>query len=225
MSKTAILVDGGFFRRRIKTLYGDHSAQESADALASYCHRHLREHDYQHELYRIFYYDCPPVDKQIFHPLTGGSINLKAQDTYIWMTAFLDALKKKRKVALRLGQLDTENTIYTLNYTAVKRLCAGTLKPDQLTNKDFVLTISQKGVDMKIGVDIATLAYNKLVDQIVLIGNDRDFVPAIKLARTAGIDVVLDSMGENLKSDNPLAEHIDGLRSCGNPFSRGREQS
>ena len=225
MSKTAILVDGGFYRRRIKSLYGEHSAQETADALAVYCHRHLKEHGTNHELYRIFYYDCPPVDKQIFHPLTGASINLKAQDTYVWMTTFLDALKKKRKFALRLGQLDVENTVYTLNYTAVKRICARTLKPEQLTQKDFVLTISQKGVDMKIGVDIATLAYNKLVDQIVLLGNDRDFVPAVKLARTAGIDVVLDSMGELLSADNPLAEHIDGLRSCGNPFAKPHEMS
>ena len=224
MSKTAILVDGGFFRRRIKTLYGDHSAEETATALAAYCHRHLKEHAFTHELYRIFYYDCPPVDKQIYHPLTGQSVNLKNQDTYKWMSTFLSSLKKKRKFALRLGQLDIENTIYTLKYEAVKKLLSGSIQVSGLSEHDFVLTLSQKGVDMKIGVDISTLAYNKLVDQIVLIGNDRDYVPALKLARTAGIDVILDNLGENLSDDNPLAEHIDGLRSCGNPFQSKEKQ-
>ena len=32
----------------------------------------------------------------------------------------------------------------------------------------------QKGVDLKIGIDIASLAYKKLVDQIVLISGDSD---------------------------------------------------
>lgn len=223
MSKTAILVDGGFFRRRIRTQYGEHSPDETADALTNYCRRHLHEHALTHELYRIFYYDCPPADNQVFHPLTGKSINLKTQDTYKWMHTFLNCLKRKRKVALRMGILDTDNTVYTLNYSAVKKLCAGTLDVSGLTDKDFFLTVSQKGVDMKIGVDIATLSYNHLVDQIVLIGNDRDYIPAIKLARTAGIDVVLDIMGETLSDDNPLCEHIDGLRSCGNPFSKSAE--
>lgn len=218
MSKTAILVDGGFFRASIRAQYGEHLPEETADALVSYCRRHLREHNYAHDLYRIFYYDCPPADNQAFHPLTGKSINLKTQDTYKWMHAFLNHLKRKRKVALRLGILDTENTVYTLRYSAVKKLCNGSITKDELTEKDFRLNVSQKGVDMKIGVDIATLSYNHLVDQIVLIGNDRDYIPAIKLARTAGVDVVLDTLGDNLADNNPLVEHIDGLRSCGNPF-------
>ena len=63
---------------------------------------------------------------------------------------------------------------------------------------------------MKIGIDIATLAYKKLVDQIVLISGDSDFVPAAKLARREGIDFVLDSMGNHIADD--LLEHIDGLQ-------------
>lgn len=41
----------------------------------------------------------------------------------------------------------------------------------------------QKGVDMKIGLDIASLAYKKQLDQIILISGDSDFVPVAKLAR------------------------------------------
>ena len=53
----------------------------------------------------------------------------------------------------------------------------------------------QKGVDMKIGLDIASLSYKKLVDQIVLISGDSDFVPAAKLARLEGIDFTLTPWG------------------------------
>lgn len=225
MSKTAILVDGGFFRMRTSVLYGNHSARETADALSAYCKRHLNEHGMSHELYRIYYYDCPPADKQVFHPLLQKNINLKATDTYKWSCEFLTELKKKRKFALRLGILDVENTIYTLNYNAVKKICTGAKTQSTLITQDFELKIAQKGVDMKIGIDIATLTYNKLVDQIVLIGNDRDFVPALKLARTGGIDIILDTLGAKLSDDNPLVEHIDGLRTCGNPFARGKKQN
>ena len=88
---------------------------------------------------------------------------------------------------------------------------------DELTERDFTSSIKQKGVDMKIGMDIASLAYKKQVDQIVLIAGDADFVPAAKLARREGIDFVLDPLGHAIKDD--LFEHIDGKRSCGDPYS------
>lgn len=218
MSKTAILIDGGFYRKRIGKLYGDHPAQEAADGLISYAHRHLHEHSGSHELYRIFYYDCPPVNKQMYHPLLNRTINLGASRDYTWMVEFLDRLKEKRKVALRLGFLDEEHSVYTLNYAAVKKLCSGIILASNLRPEDFELTLRQKGVDMKIGMDIASLAYKKLVGQIVLIANDRDFVPAAKLARREGIDFVLDPLDMKISRDSGLFEHIDGKRSCGNPY-------
>lgn len=222
MSKTAILVDGGFYRVRDSMQYGYHSAEESARALSVYCHRHLKEHELAHDLYRIFYYDCPPSDKQVYHPLLKKDVDLKKTATYKWTIDFFNCLRRTRKLALRLGQLDIENSVYTLSYSTVKKLCAGKLQPHELTENDFVFTASQKGVDMKIGIDIATLAYNKLVDQIVVIGNDRDYVPAFKLARTAGIDIILDTLNQNLGDSNPLVEHIDGFRSCGNPYAKSK---
>lgn len=76
----------------------------------------------------------------------------------------------------------------------------------------------QKGVDMRIGLDIASLAYKKEVNQIVLISGDSDFVPAAKLARREGIDFVLDPLGAKVK-DN-LFEHIDGLNTKDDKFHK-----
>lgn len=64
---------------------------------------------------------------------------------------------------------------------------------------------------MRLGLDIASLAYKRQVNQIVLISGDADFVPAAKLARREGIDIVLDPMWATIRAD--LQEHIDGLRS------------
>ena len=72
---------------------------------------------------------------------------------------------------------------------------------------------------MRIGVDVASLAFKRQVDQIVLFAGDADFVPAAKLARREGIDFVLDPMWRSI-SDS-LMEHIDGLRStCPKPNGR-----
>ena len=51
MSKTAILVDGGFFRKRAKFLWGEHEPKETADALVTYAMRHLKERERLHDLY------------------------------------------------------------------------------------------------------------------------------------------------------------------------------
>ena len=67
------------------------------------------------------------------------------------------------------------------------------------------------GIDMKIGVDIATLALKGFVDTIVLFSGDSDFVPAAKLARREGIDFVLDPMRANVEPQ--LFEHVDGIKS------------
>ena len=124
---------------------------------------------------------------------------------------FFNALKAKRKVALRLGSLSDENAAYLLTQNAQKSIISGKRKLEDLTDDDFHINFAQKGVDMRIGLDIASLAFKKQVDQIILISGDSDFVPAAKLARREGIDFILDPMGAIIKPD--LYEHIDGLRS------------
>lgn len=215
---TAILVDGGFYRRRSQAAIGDISAQDRASELAEYCKRHLRSHgEWKHDLYRIFYYDCPPTSKRIFHPFLQKQVDLSKSELYVWMNQFFEELKKKRKFAIRLGKLADEQAHFTIRPSVVKQLCNGNIQFSDLTENDFCIEIDQKGVDMKIGLDIASIAYKKQVDQIVLISGDSDFVPAAKLARREGIDFVLDPLGSHIKPD--LFEHIDGLRTCDKAYT------
>ena len=210
MIKTAILVDGAFYRKRAFYLYGDISPAERAKELSSYCHKHIKTEKEGACLYRVFYYDCPPSKKMVYHPLLKKQIDLSKTEDYKWANEFFDELKHQRKFALRMGRLAEEQAHYSIKDSSMRKLLNGSIVLDDLSEKDFSLNIQQKGVDMRIGVDISSLAFKQQVDRIVLISGDSDFVPAAKQARREGIDFILDPMRTPIKED--LYEHIDGIR-------------
>ena len=221
MDKIAILIDGGFFKKRMRDIYGELSPEELAGKMIQQCQAHVRKQStktHKKELYRIFYYDCPPLTKKVTHPLSGETIDFSKKQSTIDALSFLDILRSKRKVALRLGKLSGNGSDYILPSYNVKKLCDGTLSLDTLKPGHLKLDVRQKGVDMRIGLDIASMAYKHQVDQIVLFAGDSDFVPAAKLARREGIDFILDPMWNHIAPD--LMEHIDGLYSvCEKPKS------
>lgn len=226
MTTTAILVDGAFFVKRYKKVFKDKLPLDPsvvASDLFAICQKHLEsrhEHVQRSSLYRIFYYDCFPSDKRVHHPISGQAIHFLKSDQYQFQHALFNELSKKRKVALRLGRLAQHSAGWRIRQGPTKELLKKTITVDDLAENDVSYEIKQKGVDMRIGLDIASLAYKKLVDQIVLIAGDADFVPAAKLARREGIDVVLDPMWTSVGED--LFLHIDGLRStCPNPNQAG----
>lgn len=214
MAETAILIDGGFYRKagvRPGLILRDDAVQ-SANNLMSYCNKHLADESEinKRNLYRIFYYDCPPIETPVFFPLTNQTIELKNSHTYKWSNEFYTCLRKKRKVALRMGVL-SGTVAFTIRLDVQRALCSGEKTINDLKSSDFELSAEQKGVDMRIGLDIASLAYKKQVNQIILIAGDSDFVPAVKHARREGIDVILDSLGQHITDQ--LAEHVDGMKS------------
>ena len=221
MRKIAILVDGGFYRKRAKILLGEKSAADRAAELEKYCRRHIEDSsslDGDAELYRVFYYDCPPATKKFFHPLHKKQMDFSKSTLYTWMNDFLQELKRRRKFALRMGRLSEEHGNYILTPEAVKLLCNGKMTIADLTDDHFHIDFTQKGVDMKIGIDIASMAYKKQVDQIILVSGDSDFVSVAKLARREGIDFILDPMKATIHED--LFEHIDGMRTQVDYISR-----
>lgn len=212
--KIAILVDGGFYRRRAKIVWGEKSAEDRVDEMMEYCYKHLsdkRAHK-KYELYRLFYYDCPPMERTVYHPFLKKNIDFRHTDLHTWMIAFLEKMTFRRKVALRLGDLAESQARYVLSPEALKGIMSGKVTLEDLTEKDFLLDVKQKGVDMKIGIDIASISYKHQVEKIVLISGDSDFIPAAKLARREGIDFVLDPLWHPIKPS--LQEHVDGVISC-----------
>lgn len=118
-------------------------------------------------------------------------------------------------MALRLGFASTSNN-WLIKPDKTKELLKGKIHVDDLKESDVYYEFRQKGVDIKIGTDITSMALKGAVDRIILISGDSDFVPAAKLARREGIDFMLDPMWNRIKQD--LFEHIDGLKStCKKP--------
>lgn len=236
---TAILVDGAFFLRRFKHCFPDHDRNDPssvAHGLGMLAYWHLvqrigasevMDQVSKHSLlaesrqfYRIFFYDCPPLEKRMHTPLGRRSVDFGKSPEALFRRKLHREVLKLRKVALRLGRLN-ETSKWRLTESATARLIAS---PAEFipTDNDFEIDTKQKGVDMRLGLDVASLAFKKQVDQIVIVAADADFVPAAKLARREGIDIVLDRMGEHHTAPD-LLEHVDALRDCFLPRPSGVE--
>ena len=220
-NKVAILIDGAYLIKRYNSLYGELPAPvEMAQKIVAASLQAVRQANKTNgkngqkvnhkSIYRIIFYDCIPLDKRVQNPVTKKGISLKNTDSAIFRNELHQELRKQRKVALRLGRLEGGKE-WVIKPEVSKALLKQTITIQDLSENDVRLEVKQKGVDMMIGTDIATLALKERVDQIILVAGDSDFVPAAKLARREGIDFVLDPMWNHINPD--LYEHIDGLTS------------
>lgn len=220
MIATAILVDGAFFLARYRKVWGDRDATDArtvAKTVFGMALEHLKALDRPREaLYRIYFYDCPPLSRTFVKPISGESMDFGRTGAAGFRRDLHDQLRRQRKMALRLGRL-AERGEWQLKHHSYQQLRDGSLSWENLGDEHFEPETRQTQVDMKIGLDIAALAYRQRVDQIVLVAGDADFIPAAQLAREEGIDFILDPMWQSIAPD--LHEHIDGLQSvCPRPF-------
>ena len=202
----AILIDAGFATREIKNQTGRPvQAADFASLVES-----IRKNAYltDKNLYRVFYYDAPPADGKLNNPIDGSTFDLSASNVARNNKQMLEGLKSLPFFALRMGQTSTNGGSWKIKMQSslnpVPGANSATLSPD-----DIAPNITQKGVDMKIGLDMATLALKKQVGIIVLVTADSDFVPAVKLARTEGVQIFLAHMGHKIKPE--LKDHADVL--------------
>lgn len=234
---TAILVDGAFFLRRFKHAFPDHDRSDPksvAHGLGMLAYWHLVQRigptqvmeqvarndllAESRQFYRIFFYDCLPLTKRMHTPLGKKSVDFGKSPEARFRLSLHQEIRKLRKVALRLGRLN-DSSRWRLSERATARLIdnPAAFSP---ADEDFEIDTKQKGVDMRLGLDVASLAFKRQVDQIVLVASDADFVPAAKLARREGIDVILDRMGDQ-RAAADLIEHVDGVRDCVMPTPVG----
>lgn len=212
--KMAILIDGGFFLKRLNFLCKPeyrNNVEYITKMIQILCTEHANRQGQQ--IYRIFFYDCPPLEKGLHNPLSKKFIKFNQTPLCQFKMMLFEKLRNMRKTALRLGRinLDTNNS-WQIKPETVKDLLSGkrdisSLNPDT----DILPSVRQKQVDMKIGIDIASMVLKHQVDTIVLVAGDGDFVPASKLARREGVDFILDPMWAHINPD--LNEHVDGINS------------
>jgi len=128
------------------------------------------------------------------------------------MDALLRELSLKDNVAYRAGQISFDGW-------AIKKHAARKIAKSQgvVKAEDFKPDMKQKRVDMKIGLDVAWLSSKGIVDRIVLVTGDSDFIPAMKFARREGVQIVLVTLGHRVKHE--LLVHADEHREVSYPQS------
>ena len=205
MKKTALLFDGGWFSKGLgKTLKLPHGWPSAAQVVKNA--QAVLEKD--EELFRIFYYDCEPFGREVTNPVDGSKVNYQTSPAYSARKSFFFDLGQTGFVALRRGELKARGWEFSLSYRKALMSGAPAAAP---TPQEVFPNFEQKGVDMRIGIDVATLALKKIVDRIVLFSGDTDMIPALKLARREGLQVFVVKLGSwPLKHD--LIEDSDGVR-------------
>jgi uncharacterized LabA/DUF88 family protein len=188
MRRYAILLDGGFVTKRLQRRLGRFPL--ATDILAECDRIGGSPLLANHERLRILFYDAPPADRRITNPLDGRSVDLAQTPQFARSQALHDSLELLPDVALRLGHLAVRG--WQVDSRTVRQLARA---PRQLTASDLRIVIEQKGVDLRIGLDIARLALRRHVDEIVIVTGDSDLVPALRFARREGLRVYLDFLG------------------------------
>jgi len=200
-SKVALLLDGGFVKKKLRQRQEQFA---TATDITSLCTEILAKPRLEKsELFRIFYYDAPPYEGDGENPIsrevTRFSTTLQAKQN----RALLDSLELQEDFAVRRGELMLSG--WKLGSQALRSLRKG--GPREIHGKDLVPDLSQKGVDLRIGLDIASLSVKRIVDILVLVTGDSDLVPAIKFARKEGLRVYLECLGHGVRRD--LKAHAD----------------
>lgn len=213
MQHYAILIDGGFAKRKLGTGVR-HATAEDFQRLIDVV-RALPELNDMH-LHRVYYYDSVPLESSHDKPLNGGKIEFANQDVATRSRQLFEQLCRLPFVALRLGEL-------SFNGWAVRGKLLNKANGDsvQVTHEDLKPHITQKGVDMRIGMDIAALTLKKQVQVIVLVTGDSDFVPAMKFARREGTQLFLAPMRHRIRPS--LFEHSDLILDFAPPVPVGQQ--
>lgn len=137
------------------------------------------------ELLRAYYYNCLPYKND-------ANPNPRDTERYSAKQAFLTAINRLPSFEVKKGRLDRHQ--FVCKKCKQKSLFTCPL----CKHADY--QYKQKLIDNLITVDIVSHSWRGLVDKIVLVAGDADFVPAIKEAKDAGVITHLYYASPNLGS-------------------------
>jgi uncharacterized LabA/DUF88 family protein len=193
-----MLLDGGFLRHKLSSKAKFVDAADistfAANVQKMTCLNGMR-------LHRIYFYDSRPLTSSETKPLGGGLVDFGSSDTAARNKSLQAALCREPYFALRFGELHFEG--WRLRGKLLKKK----INKIEIDASDIEPNIRQKGVDMRIGLDIASLTLKKHAQVIVLVTGDSDFIPAMKFARREGAQLILVTLGHGIKDG--LREHAD----------------
>lgn len=198
------MIDGGFLKPLFRK--AKHSRLQAVD-VSALCTSVGIKHAAGLDLLRVYYYDSPPLDSKTIKPVSHDPLNFKGNTVYTHQQKLFKDLKKSDFVSVREGTLVFRGWKLkkkTLQEFKKSGTCQKTVIDDW-----FAPNIQQKGVDTKLGLDMAWIAFDQVADRVVIITGDSDFVPAIKAARRNAIQVILCTLGHGISLS--LEDNVDVL--------------
>jgi uncharacterized LabA/DUF88 family protein len=216
-SRYAVLLDGGFVIQKLSERSRPR-ALPSADEIESLAVS-LGAHGCvaDQTLLRIYFYHARPASGCLRNPVSGAVTDLGKTDIYRKSEQLLEKLDLRPDFALRLGELEVRD--WKLGERALKSI-RKTRRAIQAS--DFAPDIEQKGVDLRIGLDIARFALDRSVQSIVVVTGDSDLIPAFKFARREGLRVFLCHFNHGVKRE--LKAHADRVISVPLPLPALRSE-
>jgi uncharacterized LabA/DUF88 family protein len=199
-ARYAILIDGAFVIRRLAALHRAFPGAADIEAVASAISQH--ESVATLSRLRVYFYHARPAADVLTNPISKKQIVLGKTQVHADHTRLLKELEMKPDFALRLGETSTIG--WKIGNGAFRQLLR---QPRLLEAEDLVPAIEQKGVDLRIGLDISRLALTQTVEAVVVVTADSDLVPAFKFARREGLRVFLCHLGHGIKRE--LKAHAD----------------
>jgi hypothetical protein len=197
LKRLVLLVDGGYVRAQARKAKPPRVFDADLVAsIVSACVDVTTE-----DLHRALFYDCPEFSGTVTLPISRKPHAFTGSD------AVLRDLAARDLFAVREG---------SLRFRGWARRSSASGGGNPPTDQDFKPKFVQKGIDMRIGLDIATYAASERIDRLGIVTADTDLVPALKHARRGGLQVTAYELpGQALHRD--LVEHSDFRRAVGWP--------
>lgn len=192
-TNVVVLIDGGHLRAVAK------GAGKVYDAQLVERVAHAVVNQPSEDLFRALYYDCDPFTGTVPQPISGQAQRFSKTDS------LLSDIEQLERFAVRRG---------VLKFRGWERKTGSLGKSKaQLTDADFAPRWEQKGVDLRIGLDMLGLTETRIAPVIVLVTGDTDLVPAMKLCRGRGLQVAgVDLPGRPIIKE--LRTHLDFFRTA-----------
>lgn len=223
MEKCAIFIDGGYLDKLLE-MWGDFPL-DYEKFVKKICN------SLGLQLLRVYYYNCLPIIKRMYQvkcSVCGKDFYFNFKDDgerKIYCEKCYEKKKHKKISFITISEEETQKDQERFNkkekfYNKLKKIPQFEVKYGslQIIGDKF----KQKGIDVKMSLDIVDKCFEKQIEHAIIIAGDRDFIPAIMKAKDYGSVVHL--YCNKKKVNRKLIYAVDVIHNLKKKFLEGLEE-
>ena len=148
----AVLIDAGFLKRKL----GSRESPLTAEATCRFIDE-LGNHSQLSDLHlhRVYFYDAPPLTARVQKPLEGGTVEFGNSQLARTNQRLHQELRDVPFISLRMGELRFRG------WKLDNRRLPQNERQATISAEDLDPNVHQKAVDMRLGLDIASITSKK----------------------------------------------------------------